>query len=619
MPAPLSRENSSASCSQVPKFHPALDLFRTPQPLPQPSLLTRALQGRGGVPAVSSKPRSVTLEGEGADLVAAVVIREDYFDASDDYRKMVEEIVAGEEVLGDAAVRRDSIDESVSIREEARFSGDTESVKEEDSVTTSRSGVSAISIGKVSRWRELRPQSQIQLDLFHQITWQDLENSIVNLKNHVAPKSKTAAIVQQQEKEGSNLASVSGSWRTKSSSKKAGAAPVVITGREAVQWFMDNLGEKFALKSRKMAESLGNVLLECGFIRKLKDTGSFTDDARPYQLIGPPACKVLNLFVAKNDLSDSMANGSGIALSENSFMSGSWDPLEIVAKALQRIQSLFQDLHTKGFTSNPTLIPNLFKESYKSFRKCVSRLAKAPLPDSLHRSHEEKLAFFLNLYNTLYLHALIELGVPKQPADGSVGRSRIKLSRKVAYIVDGHRFTLMDIKYGILRARMPLPNLTFKERQFLFPPKFSNSDPRKKLCLEVAESRLAFALCNLTRSSGKLRIYHPDSIHVELQTATRDYIKDHIRLECVGGVRYPVLHARLPKLFEWYRGDFGKTSENVLLWLAEHHWDWIIKSKVADFTYARAFKVLFEPYNWDTDISVALNQGAPAHHSKYNS
>jgi hypothetical protein len=31
------------------------------------------------------------------------------------------------------------------------------------------------------------------------------------------------------------------------------------------------------------------------------------------------------------------------------------------------------------------------------------------------------------------------------------------------------------------------------------------------------------------------------------------------------------LIVRIPKLFDWYRNDFGKSSENILQWIAQHH------------------------------------------------
>jgi hypothetical protein len=233
----------------------------------------------------------------------------------------------------------------------------------------------------------------------------------------------------------------------------------------------------------------------------------------------------------------------------------------------------------------------------------VHRLNDASLSEI--RSHEEKLSFFANLYNVLYIHALVELGIPKPPGDANYGHARIKLSRRACYIVDGQRYTLMDIKYGILRGSMPLPNLSQRERQFLFPPKFSNADPRKKFCLDQAESRITFALCNLTNSSPRLRIFQPKNVNQELDIAVKEYIRDHLEMDSSNETSRPKLQVHLPKIFEWYRGDFGKTHANILLWIADHHWDWIVKSKLADFTYARAFQVIFKEFDWSTDISSA--------------
>jgi hypothetical protein len=61
------------------------------------------------------------------------------------------------------------------------------------------------------------------------------------------------------------------------------------------------------------------------------------------------------------------------------------------------------------------------------------------------------------------------------------------------------------------------------------------------------------------------------------------------------------LVVRIPKLFDWYRPDFGKSSENLLQWIAQHHPDWMARCQISDYLSARATIVETSRFNWDYD------------------
>lgn len=55
-------------------------------------------------------------------------------------------------------------------------------------------------------------------------------------------------------------------------------------------------------------------------------------------------------------------------------------------------------------------------------------------------------AFFLNAYNGLAIHGLAVLGSPSTPAE------RAAFFDELTYVIGGHRYSLYDIKHGILRC-----------------------------------------------------------------------------------------------------------------------------------------------------------------------
>lgn len=64
---------------------------------------------------------------------------------------------------------------------------------------------------------------------------------------------------------------------------------------------------------------------------------------------------------------------------------------------------------------------------------------------------EERLAFFINLYNLMTIHAILVLGHPVGALD------RRKLFNDFKYVIGGCAYSLSDIYNGILRANQRPP------------------------------------------------------------------------------------------------------------------------------------------------------------------
>lgn len=84
--------------------------------------------------------------------------------------------------------------------------------------------------------------------------------------------------------------------------------------------------------------------------------------------------------------------------------------------------------------------------------------------DLLSLSHDEKLAFFLNLHNSMAIHAVVRVGHPGGMID------RRSFFGDFMYVIGGHPYSLSSINNGILRSnRRPPYSLT---------KPFSNGDKR---------------------------------------------------------------------------------------------------------------------------------------------
>lgn len=147
-------------------------------------------------------------------------------------------------------------------------------------------------------------------------------------------------------------------------------------------------------------------------------------------------------------------------------------------------------------------------------------------------------AFWINLYNTLVIDAVISLNVERSVTDGLFGL--FTFFRRAAYRIGGKRVSLDDIEHGILRGNRGHP---------LLPgPHFASDDPRLAWALPL-DPRIHFALNCGGRSCPPIRSYEPGKLDTQLDLAVRSYLDATVEIRpgevCIS------------QLFRWYRADFG--------------------------------------------------------------
>jgi hypothetical protein len=147
-----------------------------------------------------------------------------------------------------------------------------------------------------------------------------------------------------------------------------------------------------------------------------------------------------------------------------------------------------------------------------------------------------RLAFWLNVYNALVLHA-----VAARRARAGV-RSVSDFFTGSRYVIGGHVFSLDEIEHGLLRVNAP---------RLAFGPKPLRRDgPRYALAPFIFDERVHFAMYSACRSSPAPAAYDAQGLAASLEQATCRYLEAHVRL--AGSAALVV-----PRLFDWYAADFG--------------------------------------------------------------
>lgn len=180
-----------------------------------------------------------------------------------------------------------------------------------------------------------------------------------------------------------------------------------------------------------------------------------------------------------------------------------------------------------------------------------------------------RLAFWINLYNALVVHSVLESGVEEsvREQDGFFDR--------YAYRVGGLTFTPNDIEHGVLRG-----------------VKFGEDDERAAHVVPRLDPRLHFALNCASAGCPPIGSYSASNIGAELDMAARLFVNSasEVRVDPSSSTVY------LSSIFNWYADDFGLSDTSVYRFLVEH----LEPGEPRDYltSHMRSIRAEYVEYDW---------------------
>ncbi|KAA3457926.1 Methionyl-tRNA formyltransferase [Gossypium australe] len=206
----------------------------------------------------------------------------------------------------------------------------------------------------------------------------------------------------------------------------------------------------------------------------------------------------------------------------------------------------------------------------KRFRLLVEQLLRV---DPSQMSSNEKLAFWVNLYNALIMHAYLAYGVPRNDI------KLFSLMQKAAYTIGGLSVSAADIECTVLKMNpatyrpqillaivatfiqnlkhAPCNGISCKKRheryQYLEASaspegaavfalqKFKASAELQKYTIDHPEPLLHFALSCGLHSSPAVRIFRPENMNELLKRSMQDYIQASVGISNKGKLLVPKL------------------------------------------------------------------------------
>lgn len=191
---------------------------------------------------------------------------------------------------------------------------------------------------------------------------------------------------------------------------------------------------------------------------------------------------------------------------------------------------------------------NLVKGSSFLTRKLKILLGKLTLVDLAELTHQQKLAFWINIYNSCMMNAFLEQGIPPTP------QMVVELMPKAMINVGGHSLSAMTIEHFILR--LPYQSKYTNPKGL----KYDDVTTRAIFGLDWPEPLVTFALSYGSWSSPAVRVYTASQVEKELEKAKRDYLQAAVGIPTASKLA-------IPKLLDWYLPDFAKDVESLMDWI----------------------------------------------------
>ncbi|XVF46298.1 hypothetical protein PTKIN_Ptkin03bG0016700 [Pterospermum kingtungense] len=168
----------------------------------------------------------------------------------------------------------------------------------------------------------------------------------------------------------------------------------------------------------------------------------------------------------------------------------------------------------------------------KKLRVLMSNLQKV---DLRALTYQQKLAFWINMYNACIMHGYLQYGVPSTP------EKFLALMNKATLNVGGNIISAQAMEHYILRK--PAPS-NIKEAYQKGDKEDQEVIVRRLFGLEVMDPNVTFALCCGTRSSPAVRIYTADGVAAELEKSKLEYLQASVVVTNTKKIAFPELLIR---------------------------------------------------------------------------
>lgn len=216
-------------------------------------------------------------------------------------------------------------------------------------------------------------------------------------------------------------------------------------------------------------------------------------------------------------------------------------------------------------------------EEFRNYRLLSNSLQKFDPSRLLGR--KEKIAFWVNLYNTIVVDGIARLSIEQSVKEVAGFFSSVK------YQIGEYLYSPDDIEHGILRGNVRPWFRPFKQ--------FGAFDNRKKWVVTPVDPRIHFALVCGSRSCAPIEYYESQKIYDQLDEAAKSFVNSSevVILPEKGKLM-------LSEIFRWYEDDFGGISGVI-----DFIFDYLADSNAREFLEKSRDHIQFEYIYYDWNLN----------------
>ena len=194
----------------------------------------------------------------------------------------------------------------------------------------------------------------------------------------------------------------------------------------------------------------------------------------------------------------------------------------------------------------------------------------------------QRLAFWINIYNTAVIHGVIELGLEQSVKEVP------RFFDRITYEIGGFHFSLNEMEHGLLRGNRRHPY------QLLRP--FRKRDPRLEFAILPLDPRIHFALVCGARSCPPIGFYEAEQIDFQLDLAAMSFINSpQVKILPEEKTVF------ISMIFKWYKIDFGGSDRALLDTLLNYLDEGEDKAFLEE--NRNQVRIWYQPYDWNLNQS----------------
>eukprot|EP01105_Mastigella_eilhardi_P021197 TRINITY_DN510_c0_g1_i1.p1 TRINITY_DN510_c0_g1~~TRINITY_DN510_c0_g1_i1.p1 ORF type:complete len:1007 (-),score=356.97 TRINITY_DN510_c0_g1_i1:60-2822(-) len=238
----------------------------------------------------------------------------------------------------------------------------------------------------------------------------------------------------------------------------------------------------------------------------------------------------------------------GVINDEPKFSGDARGPEEVALSLLDQIVQIYLRCGYAGWCLDANIVGVTYHPDFPEFVEALSELQNLDL--NLLKTNEQKIAFWINVYNIMSLHsAAVNHILPSRDPIIVKPREKGTAMMDFRYIIGGHTFTHYEVEHGMLRPELPVP-----DNGMGGPVSFEANDIRRKWFVDKYDHRIPFAMSFCTTSSPGIWLLKSETLDAQLTLAAKTFVAANLH-------HIPSLKTVfLPKFIMWYQKDY--TSKN---------------------------------------------------------